>query len=87
MIATALLLAAVIVAGLRLAYQAGKAEGFIEGLQVMEEVECVRPSEEGDMAICDWPLRWRCKRWCAPTNRHTTPEASLTAHQRSPTSY
>lgn len=42
MIATALLLAAAIVAGLRVSYQTGKAHGFIEGLQVMEEAECGR---------------------------------------------
>lgn len=42
MIATSLLLAAAIVAGLRASYQAGKTHGFIEGLQVMEEVECGR---------------------------------------------
>ncbi|NWO10209.1 hypothetical protein HLV40_07335 [Chromohalobacter salexigens] len=40
MIATSLLLAAAIVAGLRIGYQVGKADGFIEGLQVMEEAEC-----------------------------------------------
>ncbi|WP_277810635.1 hypothetical protein [Chromohalobacter canadensis] len=42
MIATSLLLAAAIVAGLRIGYQVGKADGFIEGLQVMEEAECGR---------------------------------------------
>lgn len=42
MTTAALLLAAAIVAGLRVSYQTGKTHGFIEGLQVMEETECGR---------------------------------------------
>lgn len=42
MTAMILILAAAIVAGLRVSYQAGKTHGFIEGLQVMEEAECGR---------------------------------------------
>lgn len=42
MTAMILILAAAIVAGLRVSYQIGKTHGFIEGLQVMEEAECGR---------------------------------------------